>query len=113
MSHMRVAGWWHSTISNAGNSLVLMIDWLARQSDAPEVKINRLKPPTEMEEAVFGLLMALPEGKGLSGKEIRTALKNRRPPIILSQSALTSRVIPNLRERGVHNRKGIGYYIKR
>jgi hypothetical protein len=63
-------------------------------------------PLTDDEQSVLDLIAAQTPGRGITGKEIC-----RETGIL--QSTLTSRIIPNLNQRGhrVENRRGAGYYL--
>lgn len=68
-------------------------------------------PLTSVQRAVWKILEACPIGEAMTGAQIIRELSQRSPAIYLGQSELTSRVIPALRERGVRNKRGCGYYI--
>jgi hypothetical protein len=70
-----------------------------------------LPPLTDKAAAVLELLKALPCDRGMTGPAILDALNNRQPPMNFDQSTLTARIIPELKPRGVKNRRGVGYYI--
>ncbi len=67
-----------------------------------------LPPLSKKEKAVFDLIKHQPEGSALKGGEIISKLDQQG--IFLEQSTLTRHIIPKLRERGITNRHGVGYY---
>lgn len=68
-------------------------------------------PLTRKAAAVFNLLKKLPADRGMTGDEILDALNDQDPPVLMDQSTLTVRIIPELKAKGVRNRRGVGYYI--
>lgn len=86
-----------------------------RASDAELPKDDHpgSEPLTPSARAVLELLGELPPNAALTGPEILTALDNKKPPILLDQSTLTSRIIPALKPHGVKNKPRVGYYLDR
>ena len=70
------------------------------QSEIPEEE-----PLSDTEQAVFDLIVGLPKGKGITGKEICNKVSGLGP------STLTRHIIPKIKRRGVRNRRGVGYFI--
>lgn len=74
---------------------------------------KELEPLSANAAAVYELLKALPQYRGMKGREILKALENQKPPIFIDQSTLTKNIIPGLRPYGVINKRGAGYYISK
>jgi hypothetical protein len=74
---------------------------------------KKLKPLSAKVAAVYELLKALPEHRGLTGREILEKLEKQNPPIIFDQSTLTKNIIPELHPYGVRNKRGAGYFINK
>jgi hypothetical protein len=74
-------------------------------------KPKKKLPLSEKAAAVYELLKALPEYKGLTGEKILEKLEKQNPPIIFDHSTLTKNIIPELHPYGVKNKRGAGYYI--
>ena len=86
----------------------MMKSWAIHAST--EEDIQPIPALSDSERAVLDLLLAQPAGKGLTGKEIVRNLARRYPG--LSQSGLTTRIIPKLRKFcPVPVTKGVGYSI--
>lgn len=80
-------------------------------TDPGEVAASQ-KPLTEKEHGLLRVLIGLPAGTGLTGKEL-LALLPVKGVHGLTQSALTTRLIPTLRQDGwkLPNRRPVGYYL--
>ena len=78
--------------------------WIGREWAAVKAKlihVPTLKPLTEQQQKVYDLI----KDKGpLTGKQIVNRLG------ITSESVLTSHCIPVLKDHGIKNRRGLGYY---
>ncbi|MCW5769702.1 MAG: hypothetical protein KIT19_13570 [Phycisphaeraceae bacterium] len=72
---------------------------------------NPRTPLTPRGLAVLRILYQVPEGLALTGAEIVAALKKQDPPIRISESVLTTRVVPSLRAWGVLNERSVGYFV--
>ena len=103
-------------IEHYANHCSLMADFLdkdvqrireqALAKAAPEG--NRPPPMTDTEKAVHDNLASLPEGQGLTARELANRTGYPEPSI-------RNHIIPALRKLGigVPNRKGVGYYLDR
>ena len=92
--------------------LSILMDEEYRRSDQATGKEARSEvvPLTEQQAAVLSLLKGLPPGGGLTGSELVKRLDLGGQTV--SQSGLTTRIMPTLRKHhGVRNRRGVGYYI--
>lgn len=79
-----------------------------------EVGARSPVPMTEKEKAVLALLDGLPPGEALTGAEICSRLDHTELKGFISESELTARVIPNLKQyHNIKNRRNCGYYIAR
>ncbi len=72
-----------------------------------------LPPLTKRGRAVFSILQALGPDEGMKGSKIIATLSEGKPPDHLDQSTLTKAIIPELKPRGVKNKRGVGYYVER
>ena len=81
-----------------------------QEEDAGSVSVE--KPLTYKERTLLEILASLPQAEGRTGMELIASMADRGVHGV-TQSSLTSRLIPGLRERGwkIPTRTGVGYYL--
>ncbi|MHC4111947.1 MAG: hypothetical protein ACYSUY_12800, partial [Planctomycetota bacterium] len=119
----RLQEWIRSVIFSDEESIETLRNALIASKQIPKTTSGKAvdvdKPKKELEllsanaAAVYELLKALPQYRGMKGREILKALENQQQPIFIDQSTLTKNIIPELRPYGVRNKRGAGYYISK
>ena len=119
----RLQEWIRSVIFSDEESIETLRNALIASKQIPKTTSSKAvdvdKPKKELEllsanaAAVYELLKALPQYRGMKGQEILKALENQKQPIFIDQSTLTKNIIPELRPYGVRNKRGAGYYISK
>ncbi len=119
----RLQEWIRSVIFSDEESIETLRNALIASKQIPKTTSGKAvdvdKPKKELEllsanaAAVYELLKALPQYRGMKGQEILKALENQKQPIFIDQSTLTKNIIPELRPYGVRNKRGAGYYISK
>jgi len=119
----RLQEWIRSVIFSDEESIETLRNALIASKQIPKTTSGKAvdvdKPKKELEllsanaAAVYELLKALPQYRGMKGREILKALENQKQPIFIDQSTLTKNIIPELRPYGVRNKRGAGYYISK
>jgi hypothetical protein len=69
----------------------------------------RRKPLTSAAACAYEILLALPPYRGLTGPELLAEMDRKGANI--DQSTLTKRIIPQLKQLGLQNRRRVGYYF--
>lgn len=114
---------WQKARAELYDRLVSLADRAAAEynskagGDAGEGVVST-EPLTHPAAKVLEILQGLKEYEGLKGDAILDALatmatKEDPHGIIIDNSTLTGRIIPELRPYGVRNKRGVGYYIDR
>jgi hypothetical protein len=96
----------------AGNIVLANLQRLVQCARAQLKPAASTGPPlTATEQRVLALIQAVPQGQGITGRQIIKKLDKEGFP--LDQGTLTRHVVPSLkRYHGVKNRSGVGYYCE-
>lgn len=81
-------------------------------ADKKQASSDVREPLGHSAAAVYEELLKLPVHRGLTGPDLLDALSKRDPPVLIDQSTLTSRLVPELRPYGIENKPRVGYYIR-
>lgn len=82
------------------------------ESTGTQAAAKQRPPLTDLQHAVLEVIQNCPRGKGVTGREICAKLSKEGRNVI--QSTLTRHVLPDLmRNYGVSNRPGVGYYVEK
>ena len=69
-------------------------------------------PLSKLEQQVLEEIKSLPEGEGITGRQILDRLARGGGGRVVEQGTLTRHIMPMLKQwHGVKNRRGVGYYI--
>lgn len=79
---------------------------------APAPPAVQLPPLSPKAAAVRKVLLGLPPDGAMPGPKLLRALGDQTPRVTLSESELTSRIVPELKPWGIENKPRVGYYIR-
>lgn len=89
------------------------IEWFLEQPGNVDLMVPKPRPPlNDVEQAIYEMLLELPESAALRGKAILDRLLKKNRMLRTEQSTLTSRIIPKLKEYYNVESTEAGYRIR-